>query len=231
MTGLVGAGVVAVLLVFLTSLLADLPQSALAAVVIAAALSLMDWRVLVRYARVRRSALVLSLAATVGVIVFGVLQGHPDRHRPRGAAVLPARLVGPQRGAGPRQRARRLARRRRPSRRARTPGVVVLRWEAPLFFANARSFRDRVRPLVRERRPAWVVVQCEAITDVDVTAAAMLEQLDRELNAAGVHMAFAELRSRLQTLIRDYGLFETLDRDHFYPTLDAAIEAIESSPS
>ena len=110
-------------------------------------------------------------------------------------------------------------------------GVVVFRWEAPLFFANARSFRDRVRQLVSERRPAWVVVQCEAITDVDVTAAGMLEQLDRELNAAGVHMAFAELRSRLQTLIRDYGLFETLDRDHFYPTLDAAVEAIESSPS
>ena len=60
---------------------------------------------------------------------------------------------------------------------------------------------------------------------------ALVEQLDRELNAAGVHMAFAELRSRLQTLIRDYGLFETLDRDHFYPTLDAAVEAIESSPS
>jgi len=109
------------------------------------------------------------------------------------------------------------------------PDVVVLRWEAPLFFANARSFRDRVRRLVRDRRPAWVVVQCEAISDVDVTAAAMLEQLDLELNSAGIHMAFAELRSRLQTLIRNYGLFETLDRDHFYPTLDAAIKAIREA--
>ena len=107
---------------------------------------------------------------------------------------------------------------------------MVFRWEAPLFFANAESFRDRVRKLVRDRQPAWVVVQCEAITDVDVTAAAMLEELDLELNTAGIHMAFAELRSRLQTLIRDYGLLETLDREHFYPTLDAAIAAVDTTP-
>ena len=66
------------------------------------------------------------------------------------------------------------------------------------------------------------MLQCEAITDIDVTAAEMLEQLDNELNAAGVHLAFAELRSRLQDLTLRYGLFETLDRDHFYPTLEAA---------
>ena len=75
-------------------------------------------------------------------------------------------------------------------------------------------------------RPAWVVLRCEAVTDVDVTAAAMPEQLDQALNTAGMHMAFAELRSRLQILIRDYGLYGTLHRDHFYPTLDAAIAVI-----
>ena len=61
------------------------------------------------------------------------------------------------------------------------------------------------------------MLQCEAITDIDVTAAAMLEQLDIELNAAGVHLAFVELRSRLQDLVGRYGLYDTLDRDHFYP--------------
>jgi hypothetical protein len=55
----------------------------------------------------------------------------------------------------------------------------------------------------------------------------MLEQLDQQLNADGVHMAFAELRTRLRDLVLRYGLFETLDRDHFYPTLDAALAAIE----
>lgn len=83
---------------------------------------------------------------------------------------------------------------------------------------------------MRERAPRWVVLQCEAITDVDVTAAAMLEQLDRELNAAGVHMAFAELRGRLQDLVLRYGLLETLDRDHFYPTLEAAVDAVRAAP-
>jgi MFS superfamily sulfate permease-like transporter len=108
------------------------------------------------------------------------------------------------------------------------PGVVVYRWEAPLFFANAGSFRQQIRHLVRERQPEWVVIQCEAVTDVDVTAAEMLEQLDNELNAAGIHMAFAEMRSRLQDLTLRYGLLETLDRDHFYPTLEAALEEIHS---
>jgi len=104
---------------------------------------------------------------------------------------------------------------------------VVYRWEAPLFFANAGIFRQQVRRLVREQHPAWVVLQCEAITDIDVTAAEMLEQLDKELNAAGVHLAFAELRDRLQDLTLRYGLFETLDRDHFYPTLKAAVREVE----
>jgi MFS superfamily sulfate permease-like transporter len=106
------------------------------------------------------------------------------------------------------------------------PGIVVYRWEAPLFFANAGAFRQQIRRIVWERGPRWVVLQCEAVTDIDVTAAEMLEQLDRELNAAGVHMAFVELRTRLKELVGDYGLYETLDREHFYPTIDAALAAI-----
>ena len=106
------------------------------------------------------------------------------------------------------------------------PGIVIYRWEAPLFFANAGAFRRQVRHLVRERSPSWVVVQCEAITDVDVTAAGMLQQLDDELNARRVHMAFVELRSRLQELVQRYGLFETLDRDHFYPSVESALADI-----
>lgn len=229
MTGIVGAAVVLLLLLFLNSLLADLPQPALAAVVIAAAMSLMDLRALARYAQVRRSALILSLVATVGVVVFGVLQGiviaivlavllffrrswwpHGSvLGRPEGVAGWHSLAVYPD------------ARERE--------GIVVFRWEAPLFFANAGAFRQQLRHLVQERRPDWVVVQCEAITDVDVTAAGMLEELDKELNAAGIHMAFAEMRTRLQDLTRRYGLLETLDGDHFYPTLESALDAIESA--
>ncbi len=108
------------------------------------------------------------------------------------------------------------------------PGVLVYRWEAPLFFANAGMFRQQIRRLVRDGRPTWVVLQCEAITDIDVTAADMLEQLDIELNAQGIHVAFVELRERLQDLVYRYGLFETLDRDHFYDSIDEALAAIEA---
>jgi MFS superfamily sulfate permease-like transporter len=110
------------------------------------------------------------------------------------------------------------------------PGIVVFRWEAPLFFANAGAFRQQVRHLVRENRPTWVVLQCEAITDIDVTAADMLRLLDDELNEEGVHLAFAEMRSRLQDLTLRYGLLETLDRDHFYPTLETALAAAQTGP-
>jgi MFS superfamily sulfate permease-like transporter len=111
------------------------------------------------------------------------------------------------------------------------PGVVVYRWEAPLFFANCTSFRTQLRQAVTEaeadRPVAWVVVQCEAVTDIDVSAAQMLEQLDRELNARDIHLAFVELRSRLQELLRRYELFDQIDQDHFYPSLEAGLAAIE----
>jgi high affinity sulfate transporter 1 len=227
-TGLVGAGLVAMLLLFLNSLLADLPQSALAAVVIVAALSLMDLAIVRRYLRVRKSALAVSLVATAGVMLLGVLQGivvavvlaillfFRRNWWPHGAVL--GKLAGDEgwhdldTHPGAEQ----------------IQGIVVYRWEAPLFFANAGSFRQQIRKLVREYQPQWVVLQCEAVTDVDVTAAEMLEQLDNELNASGVHLAFAEMRRRLQELTLRYGLLETLDREHFYPTLEAALEQIQS---
>jgi len=225
LTGVIGASVVVLLLVAFNSLLADLPQSVLAAVVIAAAVSLMDLAALRRYFRVRRSALVLSLVATLGVVVFGVLQGiviaivlavllfFRRNWWPHGAVLGRVDDVSGWHSLEDNPDA------------TEVDGVVVYRWEAPLFFANAGAFRTQIRHLVHQRRPRWVVLQCEAITDIDVTAAGMLEQLDHELNAEGVQLAFVELRARLQDLTLRYGLLETLDRDHFYPTLEAAISA------
>jgi MFS superfamily sulfate permease-like transporter len=226
LASLVGAGIVVALLLFFNSLLADLPQSALAAVLIAAALSLLDLQALVRYARVRKSALILSLVASLGVIVLGVLPGiviaialavllfFRRSWQPHGAILGQVDGMQGWHDVGRYPEARQL------------PRVVVYRWEAPLFFANSSAFRTQIRQAVSDAEATWVVVQCEAMTDVDVSAAKVLEQLDRELNAAGIHMAFAELRGRLQDLVRRYGLFETLDRDHFYPTLEAALAAV-----
>jgi high affinity sulfate transporter 1 len=231
LTGVVGAGIVVVLLLFLNGLVADLPQPALAAVVIAAAISLTDIATLRRYWRVRRSALVLSLTATLGVILFGVLQGILVAivlavllffHRswwPHGA------VLGHMPGLGGWHSLSDFP------DGSEEPGIVVFRWEAALFFANAGSFRRQVRRLATRPGTQWIVVQCEAITDIDVTAAATLESLDRELNDVGVHMAFVEMRSRLKELALDYGLFDTLDADHFYPSMEAALAAIRAEPA
>ena len=106
--------------------------------------------------------------------------------------------------------------------------MLIFRWEAPLFFANAGIFRQQIRHLVHTQKPTWLVLQCEAMTDIDVTAADMLERLDTELNEAGVHVCFVEMRSRLQDLVLRYGLFKTLDRDHFYNSIRKALAAIDS---
>ena len=225
-TGLVGAGLVVVLLLFLNSLLSDLPQSA--------------WRLwsslrpcrssmcehCADTARARWSSVLLSLVATLGVITLGVLDGIV-------VAILLAVLMFFRRNWWPHGEV--------VGRvdgmdgwhsltvfpdAQEPPGVLVYRWEAPLFFANARTFREQIRHLVRERNPLWVVIQCEAITDIDVTAAETLAQLDVELNASGVHIALAEMRTRLQDLTQRYGLFETIHHDRFFPSVEAALEAI-----
>jgi high affinity sulfate transporter 1 len=226
LTGVVGAALVAMLILFFHSLLADLPQSALAAVVIAAAISLVDLDALRRYARVRRSALVLSLVATAAVIALGVLEGiavaivlavllfFRRNWWPHGAVLGRVDGLDGWHSVDVFNSAR------------EEPHVVIYRWEAPLFFANAGAFRRQVRHLVRDRRPQWVVIECEAMTDIDVTGAGVIEQLDRELNAQGVHMAFVEMRSRLQDLVERYGLLETLDREHFYPSVERALAEI-----
>ena len=227
LTGLIGAGMVALLLAFFNGLLESLPQTALAAVVIAAAFSLVDLSTLRRYLQVRRSSFVLSLATTAGVVIFGVFEGIL-------LAVVLSILLFFRRSWWPHGEV--LGQlddqtgwhsNHNSFVTHQLPGIVVYRWEAPLFFANAGMFREQVRTLVRERKPRWVVLQCQAITDIDVTAADVLEQLDLELNAQGVNIAFVELRSRLKDLVYDYGLFATIDAEHFYLSIDEALADIE----
>jgi MFS superfamily sulfate permease-like transporter len=228
--GVVGATLVALLLLFLNGLLEDLPQATLAAVVIVAAIGLADVPAVRRFFTVRRSAGVLSLVTTLGVVLFGVLTGI-------GIALGLAVIMFFRRSWWPHGEVLGTAPgidgwhsvAATPDARER-PGIVVFRWEAPLFFANANAFRNEVRELVITRSPRWVVLQCEAMTDIDVTAGAVLTELDEELNAQGVHLAFAEMRSRIQALVLRYGLLSTLDHEHFYPTLESALAAIPPEP-
>ncbi len=225
-TGLAGAGMVAVLLLFLPTLLQNLPQPALAAVVIAAALTLFNFGILRTYLRMRKSALVISLITSLGVILFGVLEGIL-------IAVILSIFLFFRRSWWPVGEV--LGRvdeldgwhsvDRYPGAVERD-GVVIYRWEAPLFFANAGIFRQEIRHLVRNRKPRWVVLQCEAITDIDVTAADTLVRLDNELNAKGVNVVFVEMRGRIEDLLDRYGLFSTLTRAHVYPSIETALRGI-----
>ena len=211
-TGLVGAAAILLLLLFAPGLLRDLPQPALAAVVIAASMSLADIAGLRRLRRQRTSDFLLALAAFLGVAFLGVLPGiaiavglsimNVFRRAWRPHQAVLGRVEGM---AGYHD-----------SRFTPTthhlPGLVIYRFDAPLFFANARTFRDQVRHLAMTKpRPQWIVVAAEPITDVDTTAADILEDLDLELNADGISLVFAELKTPVHQKIERYELTDTIN--------------------
>ena len=225
-TGLVGAVAITLMLVLVPGLLRNLPQPTLAAVVIAASLSLADLPGTIRLWRQRRTEFAVSTAAFLGVVLFGVLPGIA-------IAVAVSVAVAFRRVWWPYQtvlgRVRDLPGyhdlRSYPDAEA-LPGLVVFRFDAPLFFANARTFREQIRKLASaEPPPTWIIVAAEPITDVDTTAADMLEELDEALNARGTSLVFAEMKDPVRRKIERYELTRTIDPRHFFPTLDAAIAA------
>jgi len=225
-TGLVGALAITLMLLLAPGLLRNLPQPTLAAVVITASLSLADIPGTVRLWRQRRTEFTLSMAAFAGVALLGVLPG---------IAIAVALSIGNvfRRVWWPYQTVLGRAAdvpgyhdvRSYPDAE-QLPGCVLFRFDAPLFFANARTFRDQVRRLARsEPPPKWIVVAAEPITDVDTTAADMLEDLDEGLNAQGISLVFAELKDPVRQKIERYELTRTIDPTHFFPTLGAAVAA------
>jgi high affinity sulfate transporter 1 len=229
-TGLVGAALIVLMLVLVPGLLKNLPNPTLAAVVIVASLSLADIPGVVRLWRQRRVECVLSIAAFLGVALLGVLEGiavavalsilNVFRRAWRPYETTLGRVPGLS-GHHDRQL--------HPDAE-QLPDLVIFRFDAPLFFANARTFRDDIRALAAAQpRPTWIVIAAEPITDVDTTAADMLAELDEELNAAGTSLVFAELKDPVRAKLERYELIGPLDPDHFFPTLDAAVEAFRQS--
>src|SRR5215510_1597783 len=109
------------------------------------------------------------------------------------------------------------------------PGLVIYRFDAPLFFANAKTCRDEVRRMAQaDPPPTWIVIAAEPMTDVDTTASDILEELDETLNAQGISLVFAELKDPVRGKIERYGLTRTIDPRHFYPTIEAAIVAFRA---
>lgn len=229
-TGVVGAVCVAAMIVVAPSAFRYLPEAALAAVVVAAVVRLVEIEALRHLARVRRSDLVLSLVAFLGVAVLGAIPGI-------GVAVGLSLLDVMRRAWRP--HSARLVRvdgvkgyhdsERHPEGKS-IPGLVLFRFDAPLFFANAAHFVEDVLDAVddaenRVGRVVWVVVTAEPITDVDSTAAEELGLLLDELDKAGIVFAFAEMKGQVRDSLARYGLVERIGPDRFYRTIGQAVRA------
>jgi MFS superfamily sulfate permease-like transporter len=107
------------------------------------------------------------------------------------------------------------------------PGLVLFRWDAPLFFANAELFRDRVLDAVNDAPTPvrWLVVAAEPVTSVDVTAADMLAELDETLHEAGIELCFAEMKDPVKDKLKRFGLFARLGEETFFPTVGSAVSS------
>jgi len=225
-TGLVGAGAVTLMLVFLPGLLRNLPQPTLAAIVIAASISLADLSGLRRLWRQRRSDFALAMAAFLGVALLGVLPGI-------GIAVALSvlnvfnRVWRPYRAVlGRAEGLKGYHDMTRYPDAERLPGLVLYRFSGPLIFANATTFRDDVRRFAETSPPpTWIVVTAEPITDIDTTAADMLLDLDLWLNARGINLIFAELKDPVKAKIIRYELTDEIAPEHFFPTIGSAVHA------
>ena len=229
LTGVTGAVVIIVMIVLVPGLFRNLPSPALAAVVITASLSLADIPATVRLWRQRKTECLLSIAAFLGVALLGVLPGIAIAV---GLSILNVfrrawwpydtelgRVEGLEgyHDVHTYPDARHL------------PGLVIYRFDGPLFFANATTFRDEIRRMARAvPPPRWIVIAAEPVTDVDTTASDVLEDLDEALNDQGISLVFAELKDPVRRKIERYGLTRTINPNHFFPTIETALAAFRA---
>jgi high affinity sulfate transporter 1 len=227
MTGVVGAFAIALLLVFAPGILQDLPHAALAAVVIAAAIGLIEVSDLRRIYRIQRWEFWLSMTCFAGVAVFGAIPGIAiaiviavieflwDGWRPHSAVLGRVEHVRGYHDIT-----------RYPDARL-VPGLLLFRWDAPLFFANAELFHERVRDAVsKSPTPVrWVVIAAEPVTSVDVTAADAVSELDETLHAASIELCFAEMKDPVKDKLKRFGLFTRFGEQNFFATLGEAVDA------
>ncbi len=225
LTGVVGAIAIALLLLFAPELLQNLPNTALAAVVIASAIGLIEIADLRRIHRIQRWEFWLSMTCCAGVAIFGAIPGISiaiviavieflwDGWRPHSAVLGRVDRVRGYHDISRYPQARLI------------PGLVLFRWDAPLFFANAESFRDRVLDAVASSPTPvrWVVVAAEPVTSIDVTAGDALCELDDTLHAAGIELCFAEMKDPVKDKLKRFELLTRLGEKTFFTTVGEAV--------
>jgi len=222
----VGALAIALLLLVAPNLLQYLPNTALAAVVIAAAIGLIEISELKRIYQIQRWEFWLSIACFVGVAVFGAIPGITlaiviavieflwDGWRPHSAVLGRVDQVKGYHDITRYPQARRI------------PGLVLFRWDAPLFFANAEFFHERVMAAVASSPTPvrWIVVAAEPVTSIDVTAADAIAELDDSLHASGIELCFAEMKDPVKDKLRRFGLLPRFGH-HVFATVGEAVAA------
>src|SRR5262245_58161032 len=225
LTSVIGALAIALLLLAAPSLLRHLPTATLAAVVIAAAIGLIEVADLKRIYRIQRWEFWLAVVCFICVAVLGVIPGIGlaiviavaeflwDGWRPHSAVLGRAFGVKGYHDVTRYPAARRI------------PGLVLFRWDAPLFFANAEFFKERVLDAVAKSPTAvrWLVVAAEPVTSVDVTAGDAIAELDKALYAQGIELCFAELKDPVKDKLKRFGLFSQLGEQYFFPTIGSAV--------
>ena len=227
LTGVVGALAIAGLLVLAPALLADLPNTALAAIVIASAIGLIEVADLARIYRIQRWEFWLSITCFAGVAIFGAIPGIAiaiviavieflwDGWRPHSAVLGHVEHVEGYHDVT-----------RHPDARV-IPGLVLFRWDAPLFFANAEFFHGRVLDAIANspEPTRWLVVAAEPVTSVDVTAADAICDLDDALRARGIEMGFAEMKDPVKDKLKRFGIFTRFGEQRFFATIEEAVAA------
>ena len=225
LTSVVAALIIAFLLLAAPNLLQNLPKTALAAVVIASAIGLIEVTDLKRIYRIQRWEFWLSMVCLVGVAVLGAIPGIGlaiavaiiqflwDGWRPHSAVLGRAHGLKGYHDITRYPDARRI------------PGLVLFRWDAPLFFANAELFKERALDAVaKSPTPVrWLVVAAEPVTGIDVTAGDMVAELNDALHAMGIALCFAELKDPVKDKLKRFGLFAQLGESFFFPTIGVAV--------
>ena len=231
LTGVVGAVAIALLLLLAPNLLQHLPQTALAAVVIASAIGLVEVSDLRRIYRIQQWEFWLSMACFAGVATLGAIPGIAlavviavieflwDGWRPHSAVLGHVEHVAGYHDITRYPNARLIS------------GLVLFRWDAPLFFANAELFHARVLDAVASSPTPvrWLVVAAEPVTSVDVTAADAVSELDDTLHAAGIELCFAEMKDPVKDKLKRFGLFTRLGEDTFFATVEEAVSAYRAA--
>ena len=220
-----------VTMLFLMPLFHDLPEAVLGAIVIAAVAHLVDIGAMRRLRHTDPTDFVLAILCFAGVLVFGLLIGLAiavvlsllalvyRAYRPSYA------VLGRVPGAVDDERLRYRGIEDHPDSQT-FPGLVILRVDGELFFANARWFRDTARSLVRDQAPPVreLLVHVGAVPHLDTTAAAMLKELIRELHEAGIELAFARATTGLVHDMERNGIVKLIGDDRFFDTVAAGVD-------